>query len=105
MGRIEELRKQKEKPLREAKAKQSLRNLAAQRNAEERKLKAEIRALKRPGSIRAKKTAKKASISFGRSLIKGSKMALNYAGDLYEREEAAERKSRRKTVRKKRGKR
>lgn len=69
---LEELKEEKERLLRRSKAKQSLINLARQRKMEREKLKAEIQALKNPGSKTAKNLAKNIGKRSAKILFKGA---------------------------------
>lgn len=69
---IEELRKEKEHLLRREDARKSLLNFSRQRNLERRRLKAEIKALKNPGSQTAKNLAKNLAKRSGKILFKNA---------------------------------
>lgn len=68
---LEQLKKERNLLLRKANAKNSLQALSIQREVERRKVKAEITALRHPGSVVAKRTAKRIAIKSGRALFRG----------------------------------
>lgn len=69
---LEQLKEERNLLLRKANAKNSLMALSRQRDVERNKVKAEIIALKHPGSIVAKRTAKRIAIKGGRALLRGA---------------------------------
>jgi len=88
--------------LRKAKAKSSLDSLARSRKLERKKLKAEISALKNPGSLVARKSLRSATSKFGGFLKKRATIINENLSALEEKERKKKRTStprRRKTTR------
>lgn len=69
---LEQLKKERNLLLRKANAKNSLIALSRQRDVERKKVRAEITALKHPGSVVAKEIAKRIAIKSGKKLLQGA---------------------------------
>ncbi len=67
---LEQLKRERNRLLRGSKARASLDSLSKARNLERKKISAEISALKRPGSLAAKKSLKSAAGKFGKFIKK-----------------------------------
>mgnify|MGYP003145741092 CR=1 FL=1 len=69
---LTQLRKENEMLLRKKNARESLQALAIKKKIEARRLKAENAALRNPGSVAAKKTAKRLAVKSSRAIFRGA---------------------------------
>lgn len=89
---LDQLRKEKKALLQKSNAKKTLMANNQRDMLERQKLEAEIKALKNPGSTRAKNVAGSLGMKTGRLLLKGSKALGRHLGNLARDQREAERK-------------
>ena len=103
---LEDLKREREALLRKANARASLQSLSTQRELERKKIQAELRALKNPRSIQARRIAINFSRKVSIGVSKGGKILMRGINIIAERQANADRfermQKKRKSIKKKR---